>query len=947
MTGDPWPSYSQSGRYNDDYLALLCDGATHILSGSITVHSESAIYACVLAQSDAAQMDVQVGPLSKSWLASDPLDLGLSKSDVYGHWVYVYVGIVQPGTHAVQVQTFDVYPNFAYLDAIVATYPLALDNGVGADYWWESDHPYILRSGPWYEQPSSGSFPSSVVTQTGAKSVYAGIGGVHSSILYAAINLPAAGDLVITGTTAPDGGIAEVWIDGVLQSTWDMYSSATRYRQKTAYTTTGGYHAVMIRAMPNKNAASTGNPGKIEIDALSGVSYNGVVADGIRLQRLADYCSGLVRVDDGGVRIAYDASIYNQDNDAGYLLFAMAHACSDPRLSHVRAATRRGLQWLYDIQDIDGAWHWGYQRGAQGGYTPYVSSYYAGLGITDIKLIDAAQSVPCAALYFYGLHTGDREFVATVKWKFIRGVDALISNNYDPTNKMFMSSWQNKPGSGGWQLLDIQYSAGQADVWVGLMAAWMLSGDRKYKTYADDIRSGFDLAFWSSTLSLYSIGLSGSLGGAKTKDNATKYMFAQGWANWVFPPIDLANGTNALNTIVATWIEPDTYSVKVPGSAEAETANSAWLTLGLLGSGAQSSVVDAMRERLRQYQMSAYPSPGNGHGAALFSSAYPYAYGSTSAWWWLALAQQPRNTWPGVADKLFVVITSYEIFTSVDLNSFTPRDPPMSNVTLLGGARGESSFVAVGKRSFSPSSYRLFSSTGQSWEASSGSFDDKPYSAAYGLGRYIAVGQKYTGGPYPSTGFIASTDGGQTWTAIANSGSPDPHRIIYTDRFVAVARISGSPGVWQSTDGVSFSFAAISVAQCSDLCFGSGIYLIVNPGIRTSTDLVSWPPSTYSMPDGSEPRSCAYGGGVFIVGGRLAGSAVQKAFVLRSTDSVTWTSISIPNMAWPIVSLSYLEGIFLAGTEVTGQLIASYDHGLSWVEKTMPANNGIVGFAHG
>jgi hypothetical protein len=73
----------------------------------------------------------------------------------------------------------------------------------------------------------------------------------------------------IISSLGPNMGKAEIWIDGARVKTVDLYSSTTKARQ-VIYAVTdlpGMRHAIEVRVLGTKNAASTGT--RVHIDAMT------------------------------------------------------------------------------------------------------------------------------------------------------------------------------------------------------------------------------------------------------------------------------------------------------------------------------------------------------------------------------------------------------------------------------------------------------------------------------------------------------------------------------------------------------------------------------------------------------------------------------------------------------------------------------------------------------
>lgn len=74
-------------------------------------------------------------------------------------------------------------------------------------------------------------------------------------------------DAAVVSTLGPNRGIAQVWVDGVLVATIDLYSATTQYRRVVWATDfgTAASHTVVLRATGTKNPASSGK--RVDLDA--------------------------------------------------------------------------------------------------------------------------------------------------------------------------------------------------------------------------------------------------------------------------------------------------------------------------------------------------------------------------------------------------------------------------------------------------------------------------------------------------------------------------------------------------------------------------------------------------------------------------------------------------------------------------------------------------------
>ncbi|MBI4276826.1 MAG: hypothetical protein HY660_00095 [Armatimonadetes bacterium] len=248
----------------------------------------------------------------------------------------------------------------------------------------------------------------------------------------------------------------------------------------------------------------------------------------------------------GAIRDAWDSSAINMDNNMGYALAGLAAAYTATGDGRYLEAMRRGLEWLAGVQDADGAWHWGYRslgsapapaptppaepgravpgtRGLLGTaeprgrrapqdvveptvrvpsgisvrgtlYSPFVGAQYLREGITGIRSVDAIQAYFPYALYLYAEMSGDEATRDALLPAARRAIAHLMAHNHDGT--FFYSSWREVAGR--WVRLDRRFSAGQADVYLGLRAMWRLTGEREFVAHAERLRTRIG-ELWTGT----------------------------------------------------------------------------------------------------------------------------------------------------------------------------------------------------------------------------------------------------------------------------------------------------------------------------------------------------------------------------------------------------------------------------------------------------------------
>ncbi|MCX6953889.1 MAG: hypothetical protein NTV51_17200, partial [Verrucomicrobia bacterium] len=211
------------------------------------------------------------------------------------------------------------------------------------------------------------------------------------------------------------------------------------------------------------------------------------------------------------------------------------------------------------------------------------------------------------------------------------------------------------------------------------------------------------------------------------------------------------------------------------------------------------------------------------------------------------------------------------------------------------------------------------------------------YGAAYGAGRFVAVGEQ---------GTILSSADGVTWAAerhpYSGSLAPDINGITYGGgRFVAVSRDIGlGENVITSTDGRTWARQTVDRRgfQMQFVAFANGQYVAGGGGIlMVSADAVTW-------------RTVWTGSSWLYAGVRGATRWVVSGMdgtMLTSTDGSAWTEDSLGQRA-TLYALGYRNGRFLGvgvnGFTITGNnaSVFSSADGLTWTAQPFPATASIT-----
>lgn len=247
-------------------------------------------------------------------------------------------------------------------------------------------------------------------------------------------------------------------------------------------------------------------------------------------------------------------------------------------------------------------------------------------------------------------------------------------------------------------------------------------------------------------------------------------------------------------------------------------------------------------------------------------------------------------------------------------------------------AYGGGKFVAVGREN------AAYSADGASWSSSSSAASKNLMHIAYGGGKFVAVGL---------SGQAAYTTDGISWTAVTLPQNMQCGGIAYgAGKFVAIENKSGSNLAAYSADGVSWTVTTLSTSSGTGswqgICYGGGKFVVVgtNGRVSYSTDGVAWT-SASPLPTSSAWRCVAYGNGIFV-----ATSSTGEA--VRSADGVDWSSAVATPAAVDLLSIAYGDGKFIAAGYAgsAGGAVQSAD-GATWEALTLPASANWNSVAYG
>lgn len=206
-------------------------------------------------------------------------------------------------------------------------------------------------------------------------------------------------------------------------------------------------------------------------------------------------------------------------------------------------------------------------------------------------------------------------------------------------------------------------------------------------------------------------------------------------------------------------------------------------------------------------------------------------------------------------------------------------------------------FVAVGS-----AGKGCWSSDGASWTGFTLNDADDFNAVKYGNNTFLALGAK---------GSVYKSSDGSSWTRLAGNSVTSYKQIVYgASKYVAV----GDSGVSVSSDGKDW-VRKESAKNLVGVAFGDGKFVAVgsNGTIISSTNGDTW--EAYNA-DNTVFTSVAFGGGIFVVGGRTEGIAQTSKPVVYILNGQNWADVSNDLTGWGTgqypVSLCFGKDQFLA-----------------------------------
>jgi hypothetical protein len=233
--------------------------------------------------------------------------------------------------------------------------------------------------------------------------------------------------------------------------------------------------------------------------------------------------------------------------------------------------------------------------------------------------------------------------------------------------------------------------------------------------------------------------------------------------------------------------------------------------------------------------------------------------------------------------------------TSTDAVVWTTRSMPVGTNIIKGIAYGAGVYVAVAQ------SAAASSTDGITWVTRNIGLGGIANTVIFSNGLFIAAGSG------PSIGNMKISTDGITWTPRFVPGTTITE-ILYENGIYIASAYQGV--VYTSTDSITWSTrdTGIGTSDILAMGYGNGIFVVGarNRAVATSTDGITWTTRNPNLTTVGNINEISFGNNTYII-------VADTGNISTSTDAVTW-SLRTSNFGTSnINSISYNDGLFLAG----------------------------------
>lgn len=268
--------------------------------------------------------------------------------------------------------------------------------------------------------------------------------------------------------------------------------------------------------------------------------------------KMADFILSLQ--DSGGaIKDSPGGTVCNEDSNLEYALLGLAAAYNQTKNSKYLMGFEKGLAWLADREEMsDPEWKgsWYYTYACSPPYAHIATS--PGDGVTDVRGVDTTSAYFPYLLYIHQQISNSDTLVKKYELHAKAAMDFVIRKNFN-SEGLSESSYQLKNGK--WSLWKYQYTADQADVYLGFRGASNLydGADKYYGKYADSLSQKIPLVFFDKSKGRFA---EGREDGVLSFSNDFNAIFPQGYVAWVFGSTRSPEVTAAYNWL-KSGVQPD------------------------------------------------------------------------------------------------------------------------------------------------------------------------------------------------------------------------------------------------------------------------------------------------------------------------------------------------------------------------------------------------------
>ena len=269
--------------------------------------------------------------------------------------------------------------------------------------------------------------------------------------------------------------------------------------------------------------------------------------------RVGDFLLGL-QGSSGAIADSPGSATANEDSNMEYALMGLAAAYGHSKDRRYLLGLEKGIAWLADRQEMSdprwrGSWFYAYRT------TPPFSPVAISPGgrVSDVRGVDATCALFPYLLYLHSTLSGQTTLAERYRANATAALDFLLVRNRLP-NGFFASSWQRKgrsgrkvPGAEDWQLYSYQYTADQADDYLGLRAGAVLYKEPKYDEASRFLKEHLAETFFDRKQQKYAVGREAS-GNLDHDPNDFDGIFPQGYVPW-------ALGAGVQNRAAFDWLK--------------------------------------------------------------------------------------------------------------------------------------------------------------------------------------------------------------------------------------------------------------------------------------------------------------------------------------------------------------------------------------------------------